>query len=248
MMTIGRQNPDAQKPAAASTRKGKPEITPEFKAEPIEKLDQAGLVKILAEPGAESAAIFRKSIACKRLAVIGTKEAVPALAALLGDDRASDYARSALEAIPDPAAGEALVAALPRLKGLQAIGAINSIGRRREPAAVESLGKLIQKGDADMAGAAALALGEISGPKAAQALERELRGAKGRLRADVARGALLCADRMMGSDRVRALALLDLLSRPDIPGIVRIPAMHLQVSAAASLKRPRPGSGPGTED
>ena len=55
----------------------------------------------------------------------------------------------------------------------------------------------------------------------------------------MAGGALLCADRMMGEDRGGALALLDSLSRRDIPGNVRVPAMHLQVTAAASLKRPR---------
>jgi hypothetical protein len=44
---------------------------------------------------------------------------------------------------------------------------------------------------------------------------------------------------MMAMDRAGALALLDILSRPDIPENVRVPAMHLQVTAAASLKRPR---------
>jgi HEAT repeat protein len=244
MKTTGQQKPDTQKPAATSGRKPKPEIPIEFKAEPIEKLDQAALVRILAEPGNESATVFRKSIACKRLAVVGTKECVPPLAALLGDDRVSDYARNALESIPEPAAGEALLEALPRLKGLQAIGVINSIRRRREPAAVEALTKVLRRGDADVAGAAAMALGEVSGPDAAKTLERELRSAKGNLRIDLARGTLLCADRMMETDRARALALLDLLSRPDIPDVVRIPAMHLQVRAASSLKRQRatPGS------
>jgi hypothetical protein len=70
-------------------------------------------------------------------------------------------------------------------------------------------------------------------------LVRALGTTKEAVREGVAGGILLCADRMMADDRKGALALLDLLSRSDIPNSVRIPAMHLQVTAAASLKRPR---------
>jgi len=239
MWNIGQETPAAQRPAAATGRREKPEIPAEFKSESIEKLDQAALIQILGEPGSEPAAIFRKAIACKRLAVIGTKESVPPLAALLGDDRVSDYARDALESIPDPSADVALREALPRLKGLLLIGVISSIRRRRDSKAIEPLGKLIQGQDAAVAGAAALAVGEISGPAASKVLVRALGATKGAAREGVAGGVLLCADRMMAEDREEALALLDRLSRPDIPHNVRIPAMHQQVTAAASLKRPR---------
>ena len=49
-----------------------------------------------------------KVVACHRLAIIGTKEAVPALAALLTDAKLSHIARHALEPMPDPAAAAAL--------------------------------------------------------------------------------------------------------------------------------------------
>ena len=239
MRNIGQDNPAGQKPAGASGRREKPEIPAEFKAESIEKLDQAALLRILGEPGSEPAAVFRKAIACKRLAVIGTKDSVFPLAALLGDDRVSDYARDALESMPDPSADAALREALPRLKGSLLIGAINSIRRRRDQNAIEPLGELIHGEDAAVAGAAALAAGEISGPLAAKMLVRALGTTKEAVREGVAGGILLCADRMMAEDRKGALALLDLLSRSDIPNSARIPAMHLQVTAAASLKRPR---------
>jgi len=239
MRNIGQDNPAGQKPAGASGRREKPEIPAEFKAESVEKLDQAALLRILREPGSEPAAVFRKAIACKRLAVIGTKDSVPPLAALLGDDRVSDYARDALESMPDPSADAALREALPRLKGSLLIGAINSIRRRRDQNAIEPLRELIHGEDAAVAGAAALAAGEISGPLAAKMLVRALGTTKEAVREGVAGGILLCADRMMAEDRKGALALLDLLSRSDIPNSARIPAMHLQVTAAASLKRPR---------
>ncbi len=244
MQNNKQENPSGQKPSTGDGRRVKPEIPAGFKAEPIEKLDQAALVAILRESGSDPVAVFRKAIASKRLAVIGTRDSVPPLAALLGDDRVSDYARSALESIPDPSAGEALREALPKLKGLAAIGVINSIRRRRDAEAVEVLGKLIYGADADVARAAALAAGETGSPAAAQVLQRALGATTSALRADVAGGALRCADRMMASDRAGALALLDVLSRPDIPENVRVPAMHLQVTAAASLKRPRSAPSP----
>ena len=72
--------------------------------------------------------------ACRRLAAIGGQESIAPLAALLADEDLSHAARMGLEAIPDPAAGEALRAALPGLAGAPLIGVINSLAARRETA------------------------------------------------------------------------------------------------------------------
>ena len=45
------------------------------------------------------APLFEKAGACRQLALIGTRKAVPALAGLLGDEILGDYARLALEPI-----------------------------------------------------------------------------------------------------------------------------------------------------
>jgi hypothetical protein len=50
---------------------------------------------------------FEKSQACRQLASLGTKVAVPVLAKLLADERTSHMARFALEAMPDAAAAAA---------------------------------------------------------------------------------------------------------------------------------------------
>ncbi len=81
-----------------------------------------------------------KAITCKRLAVYGTKDAVPALAPLLLDKELSSWARIALEAIPGPAADEALRSALGKAQGRLLIGVINSIAVRRDAQAVERAG------------------------------------------------------------------------------------------------------------
>ena len=72
-----------------------------------------------------------KAIACKQLAIRGSKEAVPELAKLLPDEQLSSWSRIALEAITDPAADAALVDAAKGLHGRLAVGVINSIGVRR---------------------------------------------------------------------------------------------------------------------
>lgn len=99
--------------------------------------------------------------ACRQLGVIGTKDAVPVLAALLADEKLSHMARYALEPIPDPAVDDALRAALGKLKGRQLVGVIGSIGVRRDAKAIDALAKLLKDPDADVAQAAARALGKI---------------------------------------------------------------------------------------
>src|SRR5262245_63770557 len=63
------------------------------------------------------APIFEKAKACQRLAVVGTKEAIPVLSELLGDEKLAHYARFALEPIPDPSVDDAFREALGKLKG-----------------------------------------------------------------------------------------------------------------------------------
>ena len=121
-----------------------------------------------------------KAITCKQLAIYGTKDAVPALAALLADEQLASWARIALEAIPDPAADEALREAMGKLQGRLLVGVINSIGVRRDAKAVDGLVGRLKDADAEVASAAAVALGRIGGAAAAKALEQSLAERAGR--------------------------------------------------------------------
>ncbi len=78
----------------------------------------AQLVETLKNP---AASVFEKAKACQRLAVVGTKDAIPALAALLPDEKLNLYARFGLEGIPDPAVDEALRNAAVKLHGRQQV-------------------------------------------------------------------------------------------------------------------------------
>src|ERR1022692_3732363 len=113
-----------------------------------------------------------KAVACKQLAIYGTKDAVPALAPLLSDPHLASWARIALEAIPGPAPEAALRSAMGKLQGNLLVGVINSIAVRRDSQAVSGLVKKLKAEDAEVASAAAVALGRIGGDKAAKALSQ----------------------------------------------------------------------------
>lgn len=127
----------------------------------IMALPAAKLAAILTDAGASP---YAKAKACMRLAVVGGRSAVPALAALLPDPQLSHYARFALEPNPDPAASEALRAALGKVKGKLLIGVVNSIGQRKDAKAIEALGKLRQDEDVEVVQAVDAALARIRPP------------------------------------------------------------------------------------
>jgi HEAT repeat protein len=159
-----------------------------------------------------------KAMACKQLAVCGTKDAVPALAPLLSDPQLASWARIALEAIPGPAPDAALRKAMGRLQGKLLIGTINSIAVRRDAKAVAGLVKKLNDADPDVASAAALALGRIGGVKAAKALEQSLAGVAAAVRPAVAEGCVLCAEGFLVQGQpAEAVTLCDDVRRADVP-------------------------------
>ncbi len=223
----------APKPATAPRR---PEPAPEYRADQILGLSASQLAALLESP---QATVFQKAKACQRLAAIGGKAAVPALAGLLADPQLSHYARYGLEPNPDPAAGEALRAALKKVRGALLVGVINSIGARRDPDAVDPLVRLLASADPEVAQAAAAALGRISGLRAARALEEGLRRFRGPVRNAIAAALLVCAEGLIKQgERERGLALYRALISPDVPKAVRLAAMHSAFVVENSPARP----------
>jgi len=178
------------------------------------EMSQARLIAVLQSDAAPQ----ERAITCKRLAICGTKDAVPALAALLPDEKLASWARIALEAIPDPAADEALRAAVGRLQGRLLVGVINSIGVRRDAKALEILVKRLHDADAEVASAAAVALGRIGGGAACGALEQSLAGAPAAVRSAAAEGCILCAERYLAEGkRAEAVKVYDLVRKAEVP-------------------------------
>jgi HEAT repeat protein len=159
-----------------------------------------------------------KAMACKRLAVYGSKQAVPELAKLLADEELSSWSRIALEAIPGPEADGALRKAMDSLDGKLLVGTINSIGVRRDAAAVEPLTRRLKDDDAAVASAAAVALGKIGNAAATSALRQSLAGANDKVRSAVAEGCILCAERLLSQDKHRdAAEVYDQVRNADVP-------------------------------
>jgi len=174
-----------------------------------------------------------KDYACRKLRVIGSVESVPALAALLADKDLSHMARYALERIPAPEAAQALRDALPKLAGALKVGAIGSLGVRRDAASVAVLAPLLEDAEAAVASAAACALGNIGSPEAATALSAAAKKAPPAVKAAVADGALACAEQLLADGRkAEAIAVYKSLTGADQSKQVRLAATRGLLSAA----------------
>ena len=159
-----------------------------------------------------------KAIACKNLAIYGSPAAVADLAKLLPDPQLSSWARIALEVIPGEASDQALLAAAETLEGRLLVGMINSIGFRRNAKAVESLTAKLQNTDADIASAAAVALGHIGNAAATKSLTAALATAPANVRSAVAEGCVLCAERLHSDgNAVAAIKIYDQVRTADVP-------------------------------
>lgn len=181
------------------------------------------------------AGLHEKARACQELAVVGGPRAVPALAALLDHEQLADYARSGLESIRHPSAGAALTQGLGRLQGRQLAGAVNSLGVRREVAAVPQLEALAVDGRREVATEALASLGMIGNAASARILGNLLAGGAADLRIPTAHAALVAAERLaQDGNSAEARELLDRI-------VAARPSDHLVMVArnqsAALVKR-----------
>jgi len=159
-----------------------------------------------------------KALACKTLAVYGKADAVPVLAPLLLDEQLSSWARIALEVIPGSAADKVLRDAMAKAKGRLLIGIINSIGVRRDSKAVSALIAKLNSPDAEVASAAAVALGHIGGGRSAKALKKALSNGTEAVRSAAAQGCELCAEQLMAKGKsAKAAGLYDAVRQANLP-------------------------------
>lgn len=178
-----------------------------------------------------------KAITCKQLAIYGSGASVAELAKLLPVPELSSWARIALEAIPGPEADEALRTATATLQGRLLVGTINSIGVRRDAAAVETLTGKLKDTDVDVAAAAAVALGRIGNDGAAAALRSALADAASEVRSYVAEGCVLCAERMHSEGKsADAIAIYDAVRAADVH-----PQRIIEATRGAILARGQDG-------
>ena len=161
---------------------------------------------------ASDAPLAEKWVAVRQLARVGTREAVPKLAALLPDEHLNYLARYALEAIPDPSVDEALREALGKLDGRQLAGVITSIGTRRDALAVEALSKFLSRSDAALVSATIAALGNIGTVPAAKALEGAFANGQPSIKPAICASILQCAEALrVHGNRAEAIEIYNWL-------------------------------------
>jgi HEAT repeat protein len=150
---------------------------------------------------------------------------------LLDDPQVATAARNALEHIPDPAADQTLRERLVKLHGPARIGVIHSLGARRSTSSVRLLTRQLKGPHADIAAAAAAALGDIDSPGAARALRSFFPKAAPQLRPALSDALLACAERSAGEGNpAEARSLYQLLLASPGP-------KHVQSAASLGLAR-----------
>jgi HEAT repeat protein len=177
----------------------------------------------------------QKCDACLKLRQVGTVKSVPALAALLSEERTGQAARYALEGMPFPEATKALREALGKTSGPVQFGLIDSAGWRRDAKAVSLLQKALLGTDPTNATAAACALGRIGDKKAIAALTEAQAKVQPALQPAVQDGLLRCAEQLLaGGDAKGAATLYRNLSTPNVAERIRVAAWRGLALADAS--------------
>ena len=168
-----------------------------------------------------------KDYTCRQLRLIGTKECVPALAALLPQEENSHMARYALERIPAQEAADALVNAIPNVSPELQVGVISSLGVRQDANAIDFIdvlgNYLLSSTDISVARAAAFALGNIATGTAVKVLAAA-KPAEG-VKSAVTDASLSCAEAMLADGKkTEALLIYKGLASDDQPKHVRLAA------------------------
>jgi HEAT repeat protein len=190
---------------------------------------EASQLAILASDASE----HDKAVACQKIVYVAGPESIRPLAALLNHEHLSDYARSGLEMIEDPAASQVLLEALPNLKSRQLAGAVHSLGVRREKKAVPALGKLAADEASGVQAEAIASLGMIGSEEAAGVLEPIIANGKEPLKSDAGHAALIAAEHLAAEGNAEAAKRLVQGLKAAFPkGPIQDAASHLKTDGS----------------
>jgi type 1 glutamine amidotransferase/HEAT repeat protein len=178
------------------------------------------LIEILENPASTYSA---KQFVCRMLRRVGSERSVPYLSRMLLDEQLTDDARFAMQGMESPEVDRVLRESLDQLAGPALIGVIGTIGQRGDRDAVGDLMGLVDTADIELTEAIVVALGEIGGVEAREALiALELPSALELLRQDAL---LRCADGMVlagATDDAREI--YQGMTADEFPAAVRVAA------------------------
>lgn len=158
-----------------------------------------GETKLLAFLKLPTATVPARNAVSRSLKTFAGDTAVPALQALMADEKTFDQALFVLQNIPGAAPEKALLTLLTTARGPVRTSVIAALGERRDAEAVAALSALL--GQPDVAGAAARALGTIGGTKATDALLAAYAGAAAPLKPVIAGAAMRGAEQAVSAKR-----------------------------------------------
>ncbi len=178
-----------------------------------------------------------KEDACRRLKLIGTAKAVPALATLLADGDLYQAACDVLQAMPFAEAGEALRVSLKIAAPKAKAGAIHALGERQYRPALPDLAAFLSNPDPLLATYAANALGRMGGGDAVIALRKATPPiydtVRSAVRCAIVDALLQCAAQLLAAgDRAGANSIFDQFSQRKETEPVRV-AAHAGLMRAA---------------
>ena len=193
------------------------------------------LAKSMAEMLSSSSPNDWKNFFCEQLSLLGTREEVPYLAQILNDSSLGFHGRFALERIPGSASDRAIRDAAAGGTGLPLTGVVNTAGERKDPRAVDLLGRRLgETTNSSLRGAAIHALGKIGGADAVRFLMSASQDGSPPLRLLRDEALLRCAEAFESSGAlVRGAEIYDSLSSPG-------GAPHIRAAAFAGALRCRP--------
>ncbi|MCG8450905.1 MAG: HEAT repeat domain-containing protein [Pirellulales bacterium] len=135
-----------------------------------------------------------KEFLCRLLRVVGTDASLPQLEQLLSNPKVAHVARYAIASIDSPEALAALRRGLQATSGAVQVGIINSLADKRCTEVRAELIALLASADADVAEAAAQALGRLGGSESMDALLDRREDASPSLAREIDHALLCCAE------------------------------------------------------
>jgi HEAT repeat protein len=194
---------------------------------------EAKLLAFLKTPASPVA----RMAACRYLRLIAGDTAVPALQAMLTDEKSADLALYALQGISGGTAEKALLQSLGVTTGATKLEILAALGERRSVAAIPVVAPLLQQ--AAFAPAAAVALGRIGGEAAVAPLMAALPGAAPTLKPVVAGALLEAADALMAAKNTGAALRIyeSLASDTTLPTPQRRAALSGRILSTADARR-----------
>jgi hypothetical protein len=196
----------------------------------------ATLEQRLIDAISSAASVVARQYLFGKLAWIGSAKSVPILAQYLGDPQLADAARNALEALPGESPAKALRDQLSKLQGVCLIGAIQSLGARRDPGSVSALARRLRDTSRAVADAAAAALGRVGNADAGRILTKSLARGSGSPSLPIAHACLDCAAHLKAEGHTaEAVKLWRALLKTELPRAMREAA---QRGVAVAIQQP----------